>query len=271
MKYRLIALDLDDTLLREDLTISERTCSALLSAQAQGVTIALVSGRPTGSILKYAQQLRMDEFGGYIISFNGAMATECTTGNIFFERCLTRDNIHLLYDLSVAYGVYIHSYLDDNIITAKSNPYTAIECKLTGMNIIETDDFKSSMNRDAIKVILLETPEILKDLSVKLAPVINGRMNMSITKPYFLEFMDNGIDKGHGLRLLLEWLKISSEETIAIGDSYNDIEMLRLAGLGICMANGPDEVRAVADHITASNMEDGVAKVVEQCILKVGN
>ncbi len=91
---------------------------------------------------------------------------------------------------------------------------------------------------------------------------------MVISKPFFLEFTDKGIDKKHSLGLLLGRLELDRDDIMAVGDSYNDMGMLELAGLGVCMENGRDEVKAMADHITGSNMHDGVAQAVERFVLE---
>ncbi len=266
MPYKMVVLDLDDTLLREDLTISDRTRDSLLRAQREGITVVLASGRPTGAIWRYARELELAQHGGYILSFNGAVVTECATEHVVFQRALSKDIIHELFDHSVEHGAQILSYVDGQIVTAQANEWADIEQKLTGMEIVERPDFKGAIVQDAIKVILLQEPAYLKTVSEKLRPVVQDRMNMVISKPFFLEFTDKGIDKRFSLAQLCEKLEILPREVIAIGDSYNDVGMIRFAGLGICMKNGPQDVRAVADHVTESNMEDGVAIALEKFV-----
>jgi Cof subfamily protein (haloacid dehalogenase superfamily) len=267
MNYKIIALDLDDTLLREDFTISGRTKDALLRAQEKGVTVVLASGRPTRSMRRYERELELPRFGGYLISFNGAVITDCRSGEILFEQTLSKAQIHELHDISVSHDLFIQSYAGDRIITAKSNEYTDIEGQITGMEIQEVADFKAAMDRDGIKVIMLQEPALLKRTAEKIRPLIETRMNMCISKPFFLEFMDKGIDKKHSLEFLASRLGCTADEVIAVGDSYNDAGMIAYAGLGICMQNGPEDVRSLADHVTAGHMEDGVALAVERFIL----
>lgn len=266
MPYKMVVLDLDDTLLRHDLTISDRTRDALLRAQKRGVRVVLASGRPTGAIWRYAQELEIARHGGYIVSFNGAVVTECATERAIFQQALPKEIIHELFDHSVEHGAHILSYVDDQIVTSRANEWADIEQKLTGMELREATDFKGAIQQDAIKAILLQEPEHLKMVSEKLRPLVQDRMNMVISKPFFLEFTDKGIDKRHSLAMLCEKLEILPSEVIAIGDSYNDVGMIQFAGLGVCMANGPEDVRAKADFVTASNMEDGVAVALEKFV-----
>jgi Cof subfamily protein (haloacid dehalogenase superfamily) len=267
MPYQVLALDLDDTLLREDLTISERTRRTLLRAQEAGTTVVLASGRPTGAMVKYARDLELARFGGFLISFNGAVVTDCRTGETLFEQNLSKESLHELHDLSQRHRLFILSYRDNKIVTPRNNPYTEIEAKLTGMPIHEVADFKAVMDGPATKVILLEEPTYLKATSERIRPVVEGRMNMTISKPFFLEFMDRGIDKRKSLEFLVDRLGLGAPDVMAIGDSYNDLGMLTYAGLGVCMANGREEVRAMADAVTASNEEDGVAEAVDKYLL----
>lgn len=267
MAYDMIVLDLDDTLLRDDLTISPRTRDSLIAAQERGVRVVLASGRPTGAIWRYARELELEKHGGWIISFNGAVVTDCRTGESIFEQALAREIIHEIHDHATAHDAGILSYLDDRIVTPRANEWVRVEQKLTGMDVREVDDFKAAIHRDAIKVIVVDEPERLKALSDKIRPLVERRMNMVISKPFFLEFTDKGIDKKYSLSLLLERTGLERERVMAVGDSYNDMGMLELAGLGVCMANGRDEVKAVADHVTASNMDDGVALAVERFVL----
>jgi hypothetical protein len=268
MAYKMVVLDLDDTLLRDDLTISPRTLEALLRAQREGLRVVLASGRPTGAIWRYAQELEIGKHGGYIISFNGAVVTDAATGKTLFQKALSKEIIHELYDLSVAQGTSILSYVDDRIVTPVANEWAEVEQKLTGMEIRVTPDFKAAVQVDCIKAILLQEPTFLKAVSEKLRPLVQDRLNMVISKPFFLEFTDKGIDKRHSLAQLCETLAIQPSEVIAIGDSYNDVGMIEFAGLGICMANGPAEVRAKANHVTASNMDDGIAVALDRFVFQ---
>jgi len=267
MNYAMVVLDLDDTLLRDDLTISERTQASLLKAQQKGVRVVLASGRPTSSMRRYAEELELSRFGGFLISFNGAVITDCATGETIFQKSLSRLQMGEIHDLALAHGAGILGYHNDRIVTPKKNPWTAVESKLTGLSVEEVADFKGLIDESSVKVIVLDEPERLAALSETLRPQVAGHMNMSLSKPFFLEFTDQGINKRESLAVLCERLEILPAAVMAVGDSYNDIGMLEFAGLAVCMGNGRDEVKAVADFVTASNLEDGVAVAVEKCVL----
>jgi len=267
MAYEMIVLDLDDTLLRDDLTISPRTKASLIEAQARGVRVVLASGRPTGAIWRYARELELERHGGWIISFNGAVVIDCRTGEAIFEQALAREIIHEIHDHATAHDASILTYLDDRIVTPEANEWVRVEQTLTGMDVVEVEDFKEAVHREAIKVIVVEEPSRLREIADRIRPKVEDRMSMVISKPFFLEFTDKGIDKKSSLSLLLERVGLGREQVMAVGDSYNDMGMIELAGLGVCMGNGRDEVKAIADHVTADNMDDGVALAVERFVL----
>ena len=266
MKYKMIVMDMDDTLLQDDLTISHRTKKAIETAQTMGIKIILASGRPTYAMKKYAKELKMDVYNSFILSYNGAIIMDCAKEEILFEKTLPKEAAHELFEISKNHNVHIHTYVGDDIITPKHNEYTDIEGNLTGMKVIEVDNFYDRVDQNVVKVLMLEDPHYLKQVETKLRPLLKDKMSLHISKPFFLEFMDHGIDKSSSLERLIQKLGIQKEEVIAIGDSYNDLGMIRFAGLGVAMGNAPLDIQAEADYVTDSNMEDGIAKVIEKFI-----
>lgn len=267
MKYKMVVMDMDDTLLRDDLSISDRTKEAIQKAQEKGIKIILASGRPTYAMTNYAKDLALHQYGSYILSYNGGIITDCAKNEIIYQQALTKEQAHELYEISKEHNVHIHTYVGDDIITTKHNEYTDIEGRLTGMKVIEVEDFRDAVQDHVVKVLMLEEPSYLKEVEKTLKPWAKERLSMHISKPFFLEFTDKGIDKASSLEKLIQRLNISKEEVIAIGDSYNDLSMIHFAGLGVAMGNAPDDIKEVADHITDSNTQDGVAKVIEEFIL----
>ena len=116
---------------------------------------------------------------------------------------------------------------------------------------------------------MLEDGEKLVHVEKKLQEDMRGQLSVMRSKPYFLEFTENGVTKGSSIKQLIKKIGITKEEVIAVGDSYNDLSMIKFAGLGVAMGNAPDDIKQVADHITDTNMNDGVAKVVEEFLLGV--
>lgn len=267
-EYKAIAMDLDDTLLTSDLQISNETKNTLLKCQKDGISVILASGRPIYAIEKYAKELELEKYNGYIVGFNGAAVKDCHTGQLIMQKNLPTNYIQELYDLSIENKVYIHTYVGDEIITPRNNPYTEIEGKLTGMPIKEVSDFVKSINQEVVKVLMLENPEYLKTVYDKLSSDLGHRLSLTISKPYFLEIMDMGIEKGIALTHICNKLGINKESLIAFGDSYNDLSMLKNAGLGIAMGNAQVDVKKQSDYVTDGNNEDGIANALLRFVYK---
>lgn len=267
MNYRMIVLDLDDTLLRDDHTISPRTKKALMDAQQAGLKVVLASGRPTFAMTHIAKELELEKYGSFILSFNGAKITNCATQEVLFSSTLSPATVHELFEISKQEGVWIHTYVGDEIVTPAHNKYTDIEGEITGMPIVEAKNFVEAIQEPVVKVLMVDDPEKLIALEDKLQPQLAGELNVVRSKPFFLEFTEAGVDKGTSLHHLIQQLGIKREEVIAIGDSYNDLAMIQFAGLGVAMGNAPDDIKAIADLVTDTNMEDGVAKIVETHML----
>ena len=267
MNYRMIVLDLDDTLLKDDRTVSEMTRRRLLEAQQQGTVVVLASGRPTYAMQHLAQELCLAQYGGYLISFNGARITACENGAVLSSVDISHAQMCRLFDLAQEQNVYIQTYTEDHILVSKDNEYTQIEKEITGMDVVECADFKAEIPKTAVKAMMLEHPDRLKQVEQALRPVIKDELYMTITKPFFLEFMNPAVDKGKSLVTLAAHLGISMKQVIAVGDSYNDISMIEAAGLGVAMGNAVEAVKQAADYETDDNEHDGVARVVEKFFL----
>jgi Cof subfamily protein (haloacid dehalogenase superfamily) len=265
--YKMLVLDLDDTLLRDDHSISSRNKKLLTEAQEKGVKVVLASGRPTQAMLQYAKELELATFDSYLISFNGAVVTSMKNNEVLFQKNLTRDEIHSLYDFSITNNVHIITYSNKGIVSETDSEYIDVELNLTGIPHHKVPSFKTEITGSAVKCILLEEPSYLKQVEQKLKA---ERTDLSVarSKPFFLEVMPHGIDKAASIDFLAKKLDIEQHEVIAVGNAGNDLSMIQYAGLGVWVDNVSDELRHEADVIVASNENDGVAEVIERFILK---
>ena len=266
MKYKMLVLDMDDTLLTDDHRISEINKEALRKAQELGVYVVLASGRPTPAMTAFAAELNLAHFNSYILAYNGAVIMSMKDNSILFEQSLTKEEIHKLYDFSVAHKVHIITYIDGQIVSETNSPYIDIEKNITGMPFYNVTDFKEAVHSSAIKCILLEDPTYLKEVEALLKAEMPDK-SVATSKPYFLEVTHHGIDKAESLKRLAAKLNIKQEEIIAVGNAGNDLSMVEYAGLGIWVDNVTPELRDKANFIVASNNNNGVAEVVERFIL----
>jgi len=192
---------------------------------------------------------------------------EASIGRTLREVSISKQEVHQLYDLAEQNGAYIQTYIGNNIITERNNEYCEMEKVITGMEIVEVLDFKSYVDRDVIKAIVLQHPDTLKSVAERIRFRVPDTLNMTFSKPFFLEFMNSEVNKGVSIDYLADRLGISMDAVIAVGDSYNDISMVERAGLGVAMGNGVDALKEIAGYIAKSNMEDGVAEVVYRFML----
>ena len=266
MKYKMLVLDMDDTLLNDKHKISKRNKEMLLKAQEQGVYVVLASGRPTPAMTKYAEELELARYGSFMLSYNGAIITDVAKNEVLFERCLTKEEIHSLHDFSVFNNVHIITYIDGKIVSETDSDYIEVEKRLTGMKHNRVSCFKTAVNQSAVKCLMLEEPSHLKQVGEKLK-LARPDMMVSLSKPFFLEVVPDGVDKARSLDFLANHLGIKPEEIIAVGNAGNDLSMIEYAGLGVWVDNVTPELRHHADVIVSSNNKNGVAEVVERYLL----
>ena len=270
MTYKMIALDLDDTLLLGDATIHQETKDAITKAQEMGVHVVLASGRPTSGMLAIAKELNLDKENGYILSYNGGRIIHYGKNELQFSADITKDQVKFLYDFAESEDTCILTYLDDEIIVSRPSEYADKESGFANLPIRVCPDFMSAMPDTLPKAMMLQEPAHLALVEQKIKPLVANKLFETISKPYFLEFMNITVDKGASLLRLGEILGIHADEMIAVGDSYNDLTMIKAAGLGVAMGNAVDAVKDAADMITVSNEENGVAKVINDLIINHG-
>lgn len=266
---KMIVMDLDDTLLNDELIISDYTKKVIFNAHKEGIKIVIASGRPTPAIMPYAKELRLKENAGYVISYNGAILTDMATGEIITSTTLTMENVDFLLKTVDEKNLLVQTYINGSIVTPKHNEYTDFEGKLTGMPVIECENLRNEIKKEVPKILLMENPIRLKEVEAELKPVIGNSMTMNISKPFFLEFTNITVDKNKTIEYLCNKIGIDKNDVMAIGDSYNDLTMIKGCGLGIVMSNGPEDVKQHACHVTHCNNTDGVATAINRFALAV--
>lgn len=269
MKYKLLVLDVDGTLLNNDKEISSRTLAALLKVQQMGIHIVLASGRPTYGILPVAKKLELGNYGGYILSYNGAQIIDARTGEVLFEKRINPEMLPYLEKKARKNGFSIFTYTEDRIITDHpEDPHIREEALLNNMKLVEEPEFSIAIDFAPCKCMLVsDDEEALVGLEEHWRKRLNGALDVFRSEPFFLEVVPCSVDKANTLGILMEKLDVKPEEVIAIGDGVCDFSMIQMAGLGVAMGNAQDSVKVCADVVTASNEEDGVALAVEKAIL----
>lgn len=270
MEYKVIVLDLDGTLTNRDKVITPKTKQVLMEAQEQGKIVVLASGRPTYGIMPLAKELHLENYGGYVLSFNGGMITDCKTREVIFERQLPAEINEKILGLAEKERVDILTYEGEEIITDNPEcPYAIKEAQINHLNIRKIEDMKAHITFSVPKYLMLDDGDYLAMVEPRVKAALGKNFSVYRSEPFFLEIMPKGIDKAQSLARLLEVLDIPVEQMIACGDGYNDLSMIEFAGLGVAMENAVLPVRTAADYVTYSNNEDGVAHVVEKFMLGV--
>lgn len=268
MKYKLLVLDLDGTLTDSKKNISSHTREVLTQAQEMGVKVVLASGRPTYGVVPLANILQLDKYGGYVLSYNGGEITNWKTGELMYRKLLDDDVLPYLYKCAKDNGFAIVTYDHKYVLTeSPDDEYVQKEALLNIMEIKKVDNFLDAVPKPLAKCLIVGESDRLAELEKEMYAHLHEKMGVFRSEPYFLELVPKGIDKAQSLAVLLKEIGMSEEEMIAIGDGFNDLSMIRYAGLGIAMANAQSVLRENADFVTLSNDEDGVAYAVEKFVL----
>lgn len=267
--YKLVAIDMDGTLLKEDKTISERTKKAIQSARKKGVTVVLATGRPIEGVSKYLEELDMYRDNDFVLSYNGALIQKTKSRESVAKVALNGSDLHYLRKLSDNLGVNIHAFSEkDGLITPKNSKYTEVEAKINNIEIKEINIDNISDDEVMIKIMMIDEPEVLEKAVEKLPKEVYDKYTVVRSAPFFLEFLNKEVNKGVGVKMLANYLGIKQEEVMTLGDAGNDLHMIEYAGLGVAMGNAFDEVKAAANYITDTNENNGVAKAIEKFILE---
>ena len=269
MKYKLLVLDVDGTLLNDEGQISKRTFAAITKAQQMGTVVALASGRPAHGLTPIAEKLNLKQYGGYIMAYNGAKIIEAKTGKIVFERTIEKEAFPFLEKESQKHEVAMFTYTDSEILTnSMDNPYIIREAKINNMPLRESIPLHKAIDFNPYKTILVnDDKKEIKELEAEFKSKLDGVMNVFRTEPYFLEIVPELIDMANTLAVLLEMLNIDAKKALVIGNGVADYSMIQMAGFGVAMGNATDSVKRCADVVTLSNNNDGVALIIEEHII----
>lgn len=266
--YKLIAIDMDGTLLREDKSVSERTKNAIKLAKEKGVYVVIATGRPIDGVSRYLEELDMLGENDYVLSYNGGLVLKTKSREVVSKTVLTGADLHYLHNLSKELGVNIHAFSEvHGLMTPKNSKYTEVEANINGIKIAINDYSDIEDDHSIIKVMMIDEPEVLQKAIDNLPKEVYEKYTVVRSAPFFLEFLNKKVNKGTGVELLAKHLNIKQEEIMTFGDAGNDLDMIVYAGMGVAMANAFDEVKEAANYITDSNENDGVAKAIEKFVL----
>ncbi|OBW96224.1 HAD family hydrolase [Gallibacterium salpingitidis] len=268
LKYKLLATDMDGTLLDKQKTISERNQQAIHAAKQAGVKIVLASGRPLEGLQPYLQQLDLLGDDDYVLCFNGALVQR-SDGKIITRQEMTGKDCKTLVAYAEKFGVFSHAFSESRgLIAPHQNSYSQHDADINRITLNIIDFSILADDEPVIKTMWVDQPEKLDQALAQLPEHIAKQYTVVRSTPFFLEFLPPEANKGSGIEKLAQHLNINADEVICIGDAGNDLHMIEYAGLGVAMGNATDEVKVIANYITADNLNSGVAEVIEKFILE---
>lgn len=267
MSIKLVVSDIDGTLVNSEKELLPQTKNAIDRFIEKGGIFAIASGRPNKGIERYINELDLCNRGGYIISYNGSRITDLSTGKVVYQKNIEVKQVKEIIDIADSLGVPLTTYKDDIAVTQKANDkYFELEVSINKLEVKRTDNLLEEIKYPVPKFLITGEPEALekaeKEMSERLKDVTVFR-----SEPFFLEITPKNMDKGVALRELGKYLKLDKSEIMACGDGYNDVALVKSAGIGVAMKNAQRPVLETADYITDSNENNGVGKAIEKFAL----
>ncbi len=267
---KVILLDIDGTLTNDEKVITPKTLEALRRVQESGVRLAIASGRPPAGLGQFARPLGMFEHDGIFVCYNGAQVRDCQTGEIYFNQAMSVEDGKEVLEHMKKFDVWPiidrGDYMYTNDVFAGEIPQVpggnVIQYEAHGNSYLlcEKADLAEFADWEINKILVAGRPEYLQEHYREMGAPFEGRLNSMFTADWYYEFTALGIDKANAIKTAFESMGYTPDEMMAFGDAPNDKTMLSYVGCGVCMGNGADECKEVADEVTASNNEDGIAQ-----------
>jgi Cof subfamily protein (haloacid dehalogenase superfamily) len=265
--YRLLALDIDGTIVGNDLGILPVVAAAIAAAQARGIRVTLATGRMFGATLPFAQQLGI---GDPLICYQGGMVRDPITGEIYTHTTMDGDLAAAAVELLRAEGIFVIAYVDEQLCVFERSAEleTYLRWHPEGTEVVVAPDLAGYIAKTPpTKLLFIAEPETVGRELVRLAARFESRLAVLRSHALFGELTAPGVSKGAALKTLAERLGVPREQVMAIGDQENDLPMIAWAGLGLAMGNGIPAVREIADAVIPTVDEAGVAWAIERYLL----
>lgn len=269
LMYKMIALDLDGTLNNDEKKITEKTREALLAVQRHGVTVVLASGRQAPGLRRESEALCLKDYHGLLLSYNGGRIQDATTGEVLFDQALERETALRFLRHLEAYPE-LSPIVDDgvSIFTTDANRHKVQdESRNNNLRIEIVENIADAVEARGFRPVKILTAAPNEILVPRLADIRRGfeeELSFVQSAPWFYEATVKGVSKSSSLAKVCSRLGIRQDEVMAFGDAQNDMSMLDFAGHGVAMGNACAELKEIADEITLSNNEDGIAVSLER-------
>lgn len=263
VKPRLVAIDVDDTLLTEELVVPKAAVEAIAAARKGGVRVVLATGRMYASVRPHALAAGVD---GPIIAYNGGLV-RALDGETLQHRPVPLPEALELVALAEEHDLCLNVYVDDRLYVRRMDEHASYYVSIAQVPAHVTPDLRAALTAAPTKVLLVADPPVAEAWRLRLAEAYAGRLSVARSKPRFVEITALGVNKGVALAELAAALAIERAEVMAIGDSLNDLAMLEWAGLSVAVGNAVHEVKAKVDYVTAGNAAEGVTEAFHRFVL----
>lgn len=266
MNYRMLAVDMDDTLLGKDLQISARTVECIRLAREVGVKVVISSGRMFRAIVPYMRQLELTDPA---IVYNGAAVYRLDEAGPLINHIIPVEIARAIARRVEEMGSQLNAYINDQLYVRRITPEVGRYMKRTRVESTVVGPMGDFLQVGPTKLLVMhDNLREIAEIKANLLREFGDLVAITGSKPYFIEIMQKGISKGRALAELAASFDFAAAEVIAVGDGLNDMEMVQWAGLGVAVANAHPDLKAAANYITASCDEEGVAQVIREFILK---
>ncbi|MEF2919668.1 MAG: Cof-type HAD-IIB family hydrolase [Acutalibacteraceae bacterium] len=265
MKYKIIATDLDGTLLNDNREISRENILSINNAIKQGIIVVPCTGRAVQGITKYEElkSLKMPA-----VAYNGGMVINLENMDIIYHCPLENFDAKFIIDKGIQLDTNICVWIDNKLYCNKINKYTLDYSKISGVQPIKFRSYKDIQSKVITKVLWYDTEDKISCYLNEMSKIVSKNVSCCTSKPWFLEFFNSATSKALALEKVAEIYNVSNNEIIAIGDELNDISMIEYAGLGIAMNNARSELKLIADYVTENdNNHNGFSQVINKFIL----
>ncbi len=262
---KLVALDLDGTLLSRKLEILPETREAIARAHDRGVQFAIVTGRMYQSSTPFAKELGLE--GMPLIAYNGALIREYPSGRIIHHDPVPLETCRALAAFCEARGLHLQAYVDDELYVPDLGPATQQYLAIARVRAHPVGSLFLWLPQPSTKLLIIDQPERIPALAAEVKELLDEAVEVHSSYPEFLEVVGRNVSKGRALEVVAASLGVAREEVMAIGDGMNDLSMIRWAGTGVAMAHAPEPVREAADYVTQFGPGEGVAEALERLVL----
>jgi len=264
MRYKLVAVDIDGTLLNSQGIITDKTRSSIQKAVDKGIVFSICTGRPIQGVERFNSLLDLDS---PYITYNGAMIVMGRSKEILYEQGLSAEAARSIMSWGKKFQTTIMVWSNNQLYASELNARAHDYKKLSGVEPLLIDDEKTLIHNGVTKILWYDDIDKIDLYQGLLKNALFDNVNYYTSKPTFLEFVDKRVSKANAMEKLGTHFGISSEEMIAIGDGFNDLSMIEYAGMGVAMGNAPQAIRDKANFVTLTNDEDGIAYALEKFII----